>query len=77
MRNRHIEHAIASEKIGAATLGATAVASILIEAIGGAVVGSSVGVLVASIHSSPVHVVPVLEHRPEGNAAGLASTGSR
>jgi membrane-associated phospholipid phosphatase len=45
------------------------------DVIGGAVVGSSVGVLVASVHSSPVHIVPVVDHRPEGNAAGLALSG--
>lgn len=45
------------------------------DVVGGAVVGSSVGVLVASIHSSPVHVVPVVDHRPEGSAAGVALSG--
>ncbi|HEX8113915.1 MAG TPA: phosphatase PAP2 family protein [Kofleriaceae bacterium] len=45
------------------------------DAVGGAVVGSSVGVLVASIHSSPVHIVPVVDHRPEGNATGVALSG--
>jgi membrane-associated phospholipid phosphatase len=45
------------------------------DVVGGAVVGSSVGVLVASVHSSPVHVVPVVDHRPEGSAAGLALSG--
>ncbi|HEX3476629.1 MAG TPA: phosphatase PAP2 family protein [Kofleriaceae bacterium] len=45
------------------------------DTVGGAVVGSSVGVLVASIHSSPVHVVPVIDHRPEGSTAGVALSG--
>jgi membrane-associated phospholipid phosphatase len=45
------------------------------DVVGGAVVGSSVGVLVASVHSSPVHVVPVIDHRPGGSAAGLALSG--
>lgn len=45
------------------------------DVVGGAVVGSSVGVLVASVHNSPVHVVPVIDRRPEGNAAGLALSG--
>lgn len=45
------------------------------DVVGGAVVGSSVGVLVASIHSSPVHVVPVVDHRPGGSAAGVALSG--
>jgi membrane-associated phospholipid phosphatase len=46
------------------------------DVVGGAVVGSSVGVLVASVHSSPVHIVPVVDHRPEGNAAGIALSGA-
>jgi len=45
------------------------------DVVGGAVVGSSVGVLVASVHNSPVRVVPVVDHRPGGSAAGLALSG--
>jgi membrane-associated phospholipid phosphatase len=45
------------------------------DVVGGAVVGSSVGVLVASVHNSPVHVVPVVDHHPGGSAAGLALSG--
>jgi membrane-associated phospholipid phosphatase len=45
------------------------------DVVGGALVGSSVGVLVASVHNSPVHIVPVVDHRPEGTAAGLALSG--
>jgi membrane-associated phospholipid phosphatase len=45
------------------------------DVVGGALVGSSVGVLVASVHSSPVHVVPVVDHRPGGSAAGVALSG--
>lgn len=46
------------------------------DVIGGALVGSSLGVLVASVHNSPVRVVPVLNKTPEGHeAAGLALSG--
>jgi membrane-associated phospholipid phosphatase len=37
---------------------------------GGAVVGSSVGVLVSAVHKSPVHVVPVVNHDAKGNVSG-------
>jgi membrane-associated phospholipid phosphatase len=46
------------------------------DVVGGAVVGSSLGVLVASVHNSPVHVVPVVDHSANGNAAGAAIQGS-
>jgi membrane-associated phospholipid phosphatase len=46
------------------------------DVVGGAVVGSSLGVLVASVHNSPVHVVPVVDHSPGGNAAGAAIQGT-
>jgi membrane-associated phospholipid phosphatase len=46
------------------------------DVVGGAVVGSSLGVLVASVHNSPVHVVPVVDHSPSGNAAGAAIQGT-
>lgn len=62
----------------ASTIGVARVMSgyhFITDVIGGAVVGSSVGVLVASVHSSPVHVVPVIDHRPGGSAAGLALSG--
>lgn len=45
------------------------------DVVGGALVGSSVGILVASVHNSPVHVVPVVDHRPEGSTAGVALSG--
>jgi membrane-associated phospholipid phosphatase len=41
---------------------------------GGAVVGSSIGVLIASVHNSPVQVVPVVN--PETKSAGLGLTGT-
>jgi len=46
------------------------------DVVGGAVVGSSIGVLVASVHGSPVHVVPVVSETPTGRQSGLALTGS-
>ena len=47
------------------------------DAVGGAIVGSSLGVFVASVHSSPVHVVPVVNKTPEGGSgAGLALSGA-
>jgi membrane-associated phospholipid phosphatase len=47
------------------------------DVVGGAIVGSSLGVLVASVHSSPVQVVPVLNKTPEGgNTTGLALSGA-
>ena len=47
------------------------------DVIGGAVVGSSLGVLVASVHNSPVQVVPVVNKTAEGgHAAGLALSGA-
>jgi len=41
---------------------------------GGAVVGSSVGILIASVHNSPVEVVPVVN--PETKSSGLSLQGS-
>ena len=46
------------------------------DVVGGAVVGSSLGVLVASVHGSPVHVVPVVNRDAGGSAGGLAISGS-
>lgn len=47
------------------------------DVIGGAVVGTSIGVLVSSVHKSPVHVVPVVNHDASGNlsGAGLGLSG--
>lgn len=47
------------------------------DAIGGALVGTSVGVLVSSVHKSPVHIVPVVNHDPKGDVtgAGLGLSG--
>lgn len=36
------------------------------DVVGGAVVGSSLGILIASIHSSPVHIVPVVSDTQKG-----------
>ncbi|CAN5214888.1 hypothetical protein BH11MYX1_BH11MYX1_04740 [soil metagenome] len=41
---------------------------------GGAVVGSSIGVLIASVHNSPVQVVPVMN--TETKSAGFGLTGN-
>ena len=48
------------------------------DVVGGAVVGSSIGVLVSSVHKSPVHVVPVVNHDAAGNlsGAGLGLSGT-
>jgi membrane-associated phospholipid phosphatase len=46
------------------------------DVIGGAVVGSSVGVLTASVHGSPVHVVPVVNTTPGERRAGVGIEGS-
>ncbi len=46
------------------------------DVIGGAVVGSSIGVVVASVHGSPVKVVPVVNETPAGKNAGLGIQGS-
>lgn len=45
------------------------------DVVGGAVVGSSLGVLVASVHGSPVHVVPVVNDTA-GTQAGVGIQGS-
>jgi membrane-associated phospholipid phosphatase len=44
------------------------------DVLGGAVVGSSVGILVASVHGSPVHIVPVTD--PVTKTSGLALNGT-
>lgn len=48
------------------------------DVIGGAVIGTSVGVIVTSVHKSPVEIVPVVNHDPAGNVsgAGLGFHGS-
>jgi hypothetical protein len=48
------------------------------DVIGGAVVGSSIGFIVSSLHKSPVKVVPVVNRDDAGNAtgAGVVLTGS-
>lgn len=48
------------------------------DVVGGAIVGSSVGVLITSVHKSPVKVVPVTDHDAAGNltAAGLGVAGN-
>jgi membrane-associated phospholipid phosphatase len=47
------------------------------DVVGGAVVGSSLGVLVASVHKSPVKVVPIVNESPGGgHTSGLALSGS-
>jgi len=40
------------------------------------VVGSSIGVFTASLHGSPVHVVPVVSNTPGERHAGLGIEGS-
>jgi membrane-associated phospholipid phosphatase len=40
------------------------------DVIGGAAVGTSIGVLVSSVHNSPVHVVPVVNHDLKGDVSG-------
>jgi membrane-associated phospholipid phosphatase len=63
----------------ASAIGAARVMSgyhFITDAVGGAVVGSSLGILIAAVHSSPVHVVPVVNKTPEGGSgAGLALSG--
>jgi membrane-associated phospholipid phosphatase len=48
------------------------------DVIGGAVVGTSIGFIVSSLHKSPVKVVPVVNRDETGNvtSAGAAITGS-
>ena len=48
------------------------------DVVGGAIVGSSVGVLITSVHKSPVKVVPVTNHDAMGNlsGAGLGLAGT-
>jgi len=40
------------------------------DALGGAVVGTSIGVLVSSVHNSPVQIVPVVNHDLKGDVSG-------
>ncbi|HSN28189.1 MAG TPA: phosphatase PAP2 family protein [Kofleriaceae bacterium] len=40
------------------------------DVVGGAIVGSSVGVLITSVHKSPVKVIPVTNHDAAGNLSG-------
>lgn len=44
------------------------------DVVGGAVVGSSLGVLIASVHGSPVHIVPVTD--PATKTTGVGITGT-
>jgi membrane-associated phospholipid phosphatase len=48
------------------------------DALGGAAVGTSIGVLVSSVHNSPVNIVPVVNHDLKGDVsgAGLGLSGS-
>ena len=46
------------------------------DVVGGAIVGSSLGVLIGSVHPSPVKVVPVVNDSPEGRSAGLGIQGT-
>jgi membrane-associated phospholipid phosphatase len=46
------------------------------DVIGGAIVGSSLGVLIGSVHPSPVHLVPVVNDSPAGRQAGIGIQGS-
>lgn len=46
------------------------------DVVGGAVVGSSLGVLIGSVHPSPVHVVPVVNDSATGRSAGLGIQGT-
>ena len=44
------------------------------DVVGGAVVGSSIGVLISSVHNSPVEIIPVVN--PETRSAGLGISGN-
>ncbi len=44
------------------------------DVVGGAVVGTSIGILISSVHGSPVHIVPVTD--PTTKTTGLALTGT-
>jgi membrane-associated phospholipid phosphatase len=46
------------------------------DVVGGAIVGSSLGVLIGSVHGSPVQIVPVVKDTPTGRAAGLGIQGT-
>ncbi len=45
------------------------------DVVGGAVVGSSLGVLIASVHGSPVSIVPVVNETPAGAEPGVGIQG--
>lgn len=45
------------------------------DVVGGAVVGASAGVLVASLHGSPVEVVPIVNRTPGASSTGAAIQG--
>ena len=45
------------------------------DVVGGAVVGSSLGVLIGSVHPSPVKIVPVVNDSPAGRQAGIGIQG--
>lgn len=48
------------------------------DVVGGAIVGSSLGIVVASVHGSPVHLVPVVNtgSKSEARSAGVGLQGS-
>lgn len=48
------------------------------DVIGGAIVGTSIGVVVSSVHNSPVKLVPVVNHAADGelSGAGLGLSGA-
>jgi membrane-associated phospholipid phosphatase len=46
------------------------------DVVGGAIVGSSLGVLIGSVHPSPVKIVPVVNDSPAGRSAGLGIQGT-
>lgn len=63
----------------ASTIGVARVMSgyhFITDVVGGAVVGSSLGVLVASVHGSPVKVVPVVNDTPKGAEPGVGISGN-
>jgi membrane-associated phospholipid phosphatase len=46
------------------------------DVVGGAIVGSSLGVVVGSLHPSPVKIVPVVNESPAGRSAGVGIQGT-
>ena len=46
------------------------------DVVGGAIVGSSLGVLIGSVHPSPVKLVPVVNDSPAGRQVGIGIQGS-